>query len=201
MRIASVMRDDAVSTAKRCELELGYILVLQTAGRAGNYNPRLHIIMTDGGLDKEQRWHELIDELWRRYPNGLVAHLREETVSKVDGLARYIAKYVVSPPIALSRIVEYDREKRMVKYWYQDHRTGRRQVVEMNRERFIGRMVQHILPKGFKRIWYYGLQATCKAKKVAAVLKRAVKRVVEGVLDLAANKKTAGSSVDPVSPT
>jgi hypothetical protein len=184
MRIASVMRDDAVSTAKRCELELGYIVVLQTAGRAGNYNPHLHIIMTDGGLDKEQRWHELINELWRRYPNGLVAHLREETVPKVDGLARYIAKYVVSPPIALSRIVEYDREKRMVKYWYQDHRTGRRQVVEMNRERFIGRMVQHILPKGFKRIRYYGLQATCKAKKVAAVLKRAVKRVVEGVLDL-----------------
>jgi len=25
---------------------------------------------------------------------------------------------------------------------------------------FIGRMVQHILPKGFQRIRYYGLQAT-----------------------------------------
>jgi len=30
--------------------------------------------------------------------------------------------------------------------------------------------VQHILPKGFHRIRYYGLHATCKAKKVKVVL-------------------------------
>jgi hypothetical protein len=217
MKIASAMMDDAVSRAKGRELELGYIVVLQTAGRAGNYNPHLHIIMTDGGLDPEQGWHklgfmpyhilhkkweyylfnmvvevlaaepgvaELIDELWQRYPNGLVAHLQEETVPKVAGLAGYIAKYVVSPPIALSRIIEYDREKGVVKYWYRDHRTKGKQVMELTREYFIGRMVQHILPKGFKRVRYYGLQATCKAKKVAEILKKAVKSVVQGVLGL-----------------
>jgi hypothetical protein len=216
MKIGSEMMDDAVSTAKGRELELGYIVVLQTSGRAANYNPHLHIIMTDGGLDKEGQWHKLgympydvlhkkweyylfkmvkevltdeprvrklIDELWQRYPRGLVAHLQEKAVPKVDGLARYIAKYVVSPPIALSRIIEYDRERGTVKYWYRDHRTGGKQVEELSREQFIGRMVQHILPKGFKRIRYYGLQAICKVKKVAAILKRAVKRVVQGVLD------------------
>ena len=31
-------------------------------------------------------------------------------------------------------------------------------------------MVQHILPKGFHRIRYYGLHATCKAKQVKGVL-------------------------------
>jgi len=223
MKLASRMMDDAVSTAKGCELELGYIVVLQTAGRAGNYNPHLHIIMTDGGLDKEQRWHklgyipykilhqkweyylfnmveevlagqpgiaELIDELWQRYPKGLVAHLKEEAVPRIGGLARYIAKYVVSPPIALSRIIDYDREKGVVKYWYRDHRSKRKQVIELTREQFIGRMVQHILPKGFNRIRYYGLQATCKAKKVAAILKEAVKGVVQGVLGL--RDKVAG---------
>jgi Putative transposase len=30
--------------------------------------------------------------------------------------------------------------------------------------------VQHILPKGFHRIRYYGLHATCKAKQVKGVL-------------------------------
>jgi hypothetical protein len=216
MKIGPKMMNDAVSTAKRCELELGYIIVLQTAGRSANYNPHLHIIMTDGGLDKEGQWHKLgympydvlhqkweyyllgmvkevmgdepkvkkvIDELWQRYPRGLVAYLQEKAVPKVDGLARYIAKYVVSPPIALSRIIEYDREKGTVKYWYRDHRSGGKQIEELSRERFIGRMVEHILPKGFKRIRYYGLQAICKVKKVAVILKRAVKRVVQGVLD------------------
>ncbi|MCP4608974.1 MAG: hypothetical protein GY845_09710 [Planctomycetes bacterium] len=138
MKIAGRMMDDAVSTAKGCKLELGYIVVLQTAGRAGNYNPHLHIIMTDGGLDEAGKWQQLgympykvlhkkweyylfglvkqvrgdkaevvklIDELWKKYPNGLVAYLQEKVVPKIGGLARYIAKYVVSPPIALSRIV------------------------------------------------------------------------------------------------
>jgi hypothetical protein len=31
-------------------------------------------------------------------------------------------------------------------------------------------MVQHILPKGFHRIRYYGLHATCKATKVKEAL-------------------------------
>ncbi len=56
----------------------------------------------------------------------------------------------------------------------------------MSREQFIGRMVQHILPKGFKRVRYYGLQATCKLKKVAAVLKGALKRAVQGAMDFVA---------------
>jgi hypothetical protein len=33
---------------------------------------------------------ELIAELWWRYPKGLVAHLQEEVVPKVEELAHYI---------------------------------------------------------------------------------------------------------------
>jgi len=40
---------------------------------------------------------------------------------------------------------------------------------------FIGRMVQHTLPKGFKRIRYYGVQATKTFAKVEGVIKGAVK--------------------------
>jgi len=36
---------------------------------------------------------------------------------------------------------------------------------------FIGRMVQHILPKGFTRIRYYGLHATCRASRIREGLK------------------------------
>lgn len=36
---------------------------------------------------------------------------------------------------------------------------------------FIGRMVQHILPKGFQRIRYYGLYATCRASVIREELK------------------------------
>ena len=36
---------------------------------------------------------------------------------------------------------------------------------------FIGRMVQHILPKGFQRIRYYGLHATSRASGIREELK------------------------------
>jgi len=214
LKLVAPMMDEAVSVSKGRKMKLGYIVVLQTAGRAANYNPHLHIILTAGGLDEGDKWRELsyiryeiihkkwqyylfgmvkealserpevgklIDELWERYPKGLVAHLKEEAVPKLDELAYYIAKYVVSPPIALSRLVSYDQQAGLVKYWYDDHRLGR-QEVELSREEFIGRMVQHILPKGFKRIRYYGLQATCKLRKVGAILKQTFKRAVQGVL-------------------
>jgi len=37
-------------------------------------------------------------------------------------------------------------------------------------ERFIGRMVQHMVPKGFKRIRYYGVQATKTFAKVKMII-------------------------------
>jgi hypothetical protein len=217
MKIGAQMMDDAVSTAKGKALALGYIVVLQTAAPKGypaaNYNPHLHIIMTDGGLDEAGGWHglgylryqiihrkwqyyllgmvkavlsevagvaELVDTLWRQYPKGFVAHLQEETVPKIAKLAQYIAKYVVSPPMALSRLVSYDRETRQVTDWYRDHRTGQKEAVTLDRAQFIGRMVQTILPKGFQRVRYYGLQATCKLIKDRLCFQTALQKLVQG---------------------
>ena len=37
-------------------LNSGLIMVLQTAGRAGTYNPHLHIILTEGGIASDNTW-------------------------------------------------------------------------------------------------------------------------------------------------
>src|SRR5262249_34277115 len=67
-----------------------------------------------------------IDALWRKYPRGLVAYLEEGKVpAGGEGLAYYLAKYVVSPPISLRRILRYDGQR--VRYWYNDHKTKQRQ--------------------------------------------------------------------------
>ena len=96
-----------------------------------------------------------IDTLWQKYPNGLVAYLEDGKVpAGGQGLAYYLAKYVVSPPISLRRLLGDDGQR--VRYWYRDHKSGKRQVADLPVQRFIGRMVQHILPKGFHRIRYDG---------------------------------------------
>jgi hypothetical protein len=89
--------------------------------------------------------------------------------------------------MGLSRIIKYDRARGEVTYWYKDHLSqGKKTTVTVDRETFIGRMVQHILPKGFQRIRYYGLQATCKLKKVreqlAVALQGAAQLVKEAVV-------------------
>jgi hypothetical protein len=214
MKCGVQMLSEALSWFKKVSLDVGYVVVLETAGRAGNWNPHLHILMTSGGVTPKNRWravsyfpydelhkrwqHHLltmlkvrvptpemkqqVDGLWQKYPNGLVAYLEDGQVpGGGQGLASYLAKYVVSPPISLRRILGYDGQH--VRYWYNDHESGKRKVAELPVLRFIGRMVQHILPKGFHRIRYYGLHATCKHQRVKSLLQRlwvAMGRAIKG---------------------
>jgi len=117
-----------------------------------------------------EEMHAKIDELYRKYPNGLVANIEKGKVPKrIRELAKYLAKYVVSPPISVRRIVSYDGQS--VKYWYNDHKSGRRKMEQVDVSSFIGRMVQHILPKGMQRIRYYGLHATAVYQKIRKKLR------------------------------
>jgi hypothetical protein len=218
MQAAQTTMDTVVARAKRQPITLGYIVVLQTAGRAATYNPHLHIILTDGGLRSDGTWqrlgylpYDLLHRLWqtqvlelistrlagdaqaqslvaemrRRYPKGFVAHLQGNVLPRLKQLTRYLVNYVVSPPMALSRIVAYDREGGSVTYWYRDHlKQGKKTIETVSRETFIGRMVQHILPKGFVRIRYYGLQAICTLHKVRGQICVALEVAEQQAMDL-----------------
>ena len=50
MRVGIKCLEDTLSTVLRRCVCGGYIVVVQTNGRSGSYNPHLHIIMTSGGL-------------------------------------------------------------------------------------------------------------------------------------------------------
>lgn len=215
--------DEFYSIVKGKELTGGYIVVLQTHGRNGQYNPHLHIIATSGGLDKASRrwehieylpypilhkkwqWHlleflkeeigtadikQLVDRCYKRYPKGFVANVQKgEVPSRYNSLAKYVAKYVVSPPISIRRIDAYDGKK--VTYHYRSHRTERAEQEKVDVYTFIGRMIQHVLPKGFQRIRYYGVQATKTIRKIKGVIQEAlsmVKGVVKGAIKIIEKK-------------
>jgi hypothetical protein len=132
--------------------------------------------------------NRLVDECFRKYPKGLVTNVHKGTVpSQYQSVARDVAKYVVSPPIALRRIDDYDGER--VTYHYRSHRTERMERETVDVQTFIGRMVQHTMSKGFQRIRYYGVQATKTFAKVKSVLHEAlakVKGVVQGAIKIIA---------------
>jgi hypothetical protein len=213
MRCGAQCLDDFFSTVRGKALRGGYITVLHTHGRNGQYHPHLHLLATSGGYDAEgERWahlqylpydllrrkwqwhllsmvrktlateamNQLVDACFRKYPNGLVANVQKGAVpAQYQSVARYLAKYVVSPPIAVRRIDRYDGTR--VTYHYRSHRTERVEHETVDVDTFIGRMVQHTMPKGFKRIRYDGVQATKTFAKVKAVIQAALAKV-EGVV-------------------
>jgi len=213
MRCGVQCLEDFYSDVRGKALRGGYIAVLHTHGRTGQYHPHLHLIATSGGYDGQgERWehlqylpydllrrtwqwhlltmlrktlatetiHQLVDACFRKYPNGLVTNVQKGNVpAQYQSLARYVAKYVVSPPIAVRRIDRYDGER--VTYHDRSHRTDRVEHETVEVDTFIGRMVQHTMPKGFKRIRYYGVQATKTFAKVKVVIQAALAKV-EGVV-------------------
>lgn len=214
MKVGVKCLEDTMGTVFRRRVSGGYIVVLQTNGRSGSYNPHLHIIMTSGGVgvnrQGEEYWVNLkylpyellhkkwqyylfemikeqlpgkeiraqIDRLYRKYPKGLVANIQKGQVPKrIRELGKYLAKYVVSPPISIRRIISYDGQR--IKYWYNDHKSGKRKEEEVDIFTFMGRMVQHILPKGMQRIRYFGLHATAVYQRNRERLKAILPAVVE----------------------
>ena len=124
--------------------------------------------------------HRLVDACFRQYPDGLVTNVQKGAVpSQYQSVARYVAKYVVSPPIAVRRIDRYDGKR--VTYHYRSHRTDRMEHETVDVATFIGRMVQHTVARGFKRIRYYGVQATKTFAKVKVIIQAALAKV-EGVV-------------------
>ena len=118
----------------------------------------------------------LVDVCFRKYPKGLVTNVQKGAVpAQAYSVARYVAKYVVSPPIAVRRIDRYDGAR--VTYHYRSHRTDRLEYETVPVDTFLGRMVQHTLPKGFKRIRYYGVQATKTFAKVKMIIQAALAQV------------------------
>jgi hypothetical protein len=132
--------------------------------------------------------NRLVDACFRKYPDGLVTNVQKGAVpSPYQSLARYVAKYVVSPPIAVRRIDCYDGKR--VTYHYRSHRTERVEHETVDVDTFIGRMVQHTVPKGFKRIRYYGVQATKTFAKVKGVIQAALAKgegVIKGAVKIIA---------------
>jgi hypothetical protein len=213
MRCGAQCLDDFYSTVRGKTLRGGYITVLHTHGRTGQYHPHLHVLATSGGYDgASERWehlqylpyallrrkwqwhlltmlrqtlktdavHRLVETCFQQYPDGLVTNVQKGAVpAQAHSVARYVAKYVVSPPIAVRRIDRYEGAR--VTYHDRSHRTDRMEHETVPVATFIGRMVQHTLPKGFKRIRSYGVQATKTFAKIKVLIQAALAKV-EGVI-------------------
>jgi hypothetical protein len=81
--------------------------------------------------------------------------------------------------MAVRRIDRY--EGHQVTYHSRSHRTERTERAQVDVYTFMGRMMQHTVPKGFKRIRSYGVQATKTFAKVKVLIHEVLAKVEDVV--------------------
>ena len=169
---------------------LGLVGVLHTWARDLSYHPHVHYLVPAGGLaDDGQTWLparknfllpvKALSQLFR-------AKVRD-ALSQADGFAdipadvwgqdwvvhckpvgdgrtalKYLAPYIFRVALSNRRIVKV--ENNQVTFRYKSN-SGQTKFCTLPVEKFIHRFLQHVLPKSFVKVRYYGLfSPTCRQK-------------------------------------
>lgn len=109
------------------------------------------------GLKKQapELFGEVDSAVWR---GSWVVHSQPPTGGKGQPALKYLAQYIFRPAISNGRLVEL-HDDGTVSFRYQDSQTKRWKICRLNAVEFIRRYLQHVLPRGFVKIRYYGLYA------------------------------------------
>lgn len=166
--------------------QMGMVGVLHTWGRNLSYHPHIHFLIPGGGLAAdEQTWlatgskflfpvkalsriirakfrdalrqtplFDLVPaSVWRQV---WVVHC--QPVGNGRTALKYLAPYVFRVAISNKRILELAEGK--VTFRYRASDSGKLRTCTLAAEEFIRRFLQHVLPRGFVKVRYYGFLAS-----------------------------------------
>jgi hypothetical protein len=100
-------------------------------------------------LQKTELFAQVPAEAWTQ---DWVVHC--QPVGDGSRALKYLAPYIFRVAISNRRILSLDDDQ--VTFGYTDGRSGQRKTCTVGAEEFIRRFLQHVLPKGFAKVRYYG---------------------------------------------
>lgn len=183
------------------QFTLGFICVLHTFGRSLQWNPHIHVLITEGAAGNNEIWRKVkffpylfLRESFRTVLlRKMKEHLGDSFKPEVSAsyknqekgfyvyakpsdafplqTMKYISRYLGRPVIATSRIDHYDGES--VTFHYNRHEDNEYVEETLPVLDFIKRLIIHIPEKHFKMIRYYGIYA--KHHKQEPELRKVVK--------------------------
>jgi ribosomal protein L37AE/L43A len=161
---------------------LGMVGVLHTWTRQLLYHPHVHYLVTGGGLSADGRWRaSRPDFLVHEKPLALIfrAKLRDqlknlalgpqvdqrvwkkrwvvdcEAVGTGEAAFKYLAPYIFRVALSNNRLRHL--ENGQVTFAYKESASDQLKHCTISAEEFIRRFLQHVLPKRFIKVRYYGL--------------------------------------------
>ena len=177
---------DVAANPKHLGAMPGILAVLHTWTGTLDYHPHVHCLVTGGGVSLDGRdWiatrpgfflpvrvlsrhlRSLFQQtLRKKHPDlfALVPPLVWEQEWVVNclpwgrheqGVLDYLARYVFRIAITERRLLAMDDQS--VTFQYKDRKANRQRTCKLEGTEFIRRFLQHILPRGFHKVRYYGL--------------------------------------------
>jgi Putative transposase/Transposase zinc-binding domain len=113
----------------------------------------------------------------------------------------YLARYVFRVALTNARIVGLDDQTVTVQY--KDRKSGRRRTCRLSGEAFLRRFLQHVLPRGFHKVRYFGLWHPAQrhnAARIRQMLQLQAPPEADLMQDDPAGRPLVPSSVEPVPP-
>jgi len=175
---ASTLKDFGVNP-RNLGADIGMTAVLHTHNRRLDYHPHIHVVVPGGGVDKARKqWKKktskyLFNEfaLAKVFRARFLAALANAGLSVPDsvpqkwvvdcrlagkGLSalKYLSRYLYRGVIAESNIIS--NQDGNVTFRYVESRTGKTCYRTLKGEDFLWLVLQHVLPKGFRRVRDYG---------------------------------------------
>lgn len=161
--------------------EAGAIAVLHTHSRRLDLHPHVHLVMPGASLDaRSRRWrtktgylfsHKALAKVFRakllaalkHEGLGLPANLPQQwvvdckRVGNGDKALVYLGRYLYRGVIREADILAYDQNGNgQVSFRYRDSQSGEMKVRTLPGADFLHLLLQHVLPKGFRRARNYG---------------------------------------------
>jgi len=163
--------------------EVGFFGVLHTWGRdLKDYHPHVHFVVPGGGVSRDgSRWLQVKPDqlfhpqpakmlykkffvealrnagLYGKLPAGVLKFdwvVNIKPVGSGEAVLKYLAPYVYRVAICDNRIKQVDESS--VTYTVKPSGTQRTVTRRLTGEAFVRSFVQHVLPRGLKKVRYYG---------------------------------------------
>ncbi len=176
--VASTLKDFGLNP-KHLGAQIGMTMVLHTHNRKLDYHPHIHVVVPGGGVDKRRRqWKKKKGRyLFNKKALAKVFRARFLTAINENGLSipknvpaewvvdcsrvgkgitalKYLSRYLYRGTISENNIVSNRDGK--VTFRYTESKTGKTCYRTLKGEDFLHLILQHVLPKGFRRVRDYG---------------------------------------------
>lgn len=183
---------DFAQRDKHLHGEIGQSAVLHTQTRRLDFHPHIHVIIPGGAIDaKQHRWrtpkdkflfaHKALAKVFRARMleamnnSGLMPKQTLPDTWVVDCRAvgnglpalKYLSRYLYRGVISEKQLVSDDGES--VTFSYRDGQTQKRMTRTVSGAHFVWLLIQHVLPRGFRRVRDYGFLHGNARKKLIRV--------------------------------